>query len=57
MSNFKTSIVAKHQKIEGGHFDDFLRKKSLNAEKTECGDPLVSYVTRKKRKNLFGSVP
>ena len=30
------------KKIEGGHFCDFLQKKSHNAEKTGKGDPLVS---------------
>ena len=45
-----------------GPFGEFFsRKKFNNAEKTETGetDPLslpVLYVTRKKRKNLFGSV-
>ena len=40
LSDFSTSIVAKHQKIEGGHFGNFFRKRSHNAKKTERGDHL-----------------
>ena len=37
-SQFLTSIVAKHQKIEGGPFGEFFfGKKSHNAEETERG--------------------
>ena len=35
--DFLTSIVAKHQKVEGGIF---FQEKSHNAEKTERGDHL-----------------
>ena len=39
--DFVTSIVAKHQKNEGGSFGEKnVRKKSHNAEKIERGDPL-----------------
>ena len=34
----------------------FSKKKSRSAKKNERGEPLVWYVTRKNRKNLFGSV-
>ena len=60
LSHFLTSIVAKHQKIEGGPFGEKKFRKSLTMpKKTERGDPLVSrycMLTRKKRKNLFGSL-
>ena len=60
LSDFSTSIVAKHQKIEVGPFEEmFFFKKSHNAEKTERGDALVSpgnVCYAEKRKNLFGSV-
>ena len=50
----------KTSKIEGGPFEEiFLQKKSHNAEKTECGDPLVSpgiACYAEKRKTPFGSV-
>ena len=40
---FNIHFVAKHQKIEGGHFREFFWKKSLiMPKKTERGDPLVS---------------
>ena len=41
LSHFLASIVAKHQKTEGGPFGEFLFRKSLTMlEKTEKGDPL-----------------
>ena len=43
LSDFLTSFVAKHQKIEEGTvWGIFSRKKSHNAKKTENGDPLIS---------------
>ena len=43
LSDFWTSIVAKHQQIEGRTlWGTFVRKKSNNDEKTERGYPLVS---------------
>ena len=53
--DFLTSIVVKHQKIEGAPFGDFLGKKSHIAEKTEKGDRLVSpgtvcYAEKHKKK-------
>ena len=52
--------VAKHQKNAGGPFGElFFQKKSRSAEKNERGtlwSRPVWYVTRKNRKNLFGSV-
>ena len=54
--------VAKHQKkMQGGPFGEknFSEKKSRSAEKNERGtlwSRPVWYVTRKNRKNLFGSV-
>ena len=59
---FNVHFVAKHQKIEGGPFGGkiFSGKKSHNPEKKLKGGTLWSrpvwYVTRKNRKNLFGSV-
>ena len=58
---FNIHFVAKHQKIEGGHFREFfLEKKSHNAEKKLKGGTLWSrpvwYVTRENRKDHFGSV-
>ena len=54
---FLTSIVAKHQKIEGGPFGEFFwEKKSDKAEKTEKGDLLVSLGTvyyAEKQENPF----
>ena len=44
ISDFLTSIVAKHQKIEGGPFGEksFPKKSLAVPKKTERGDPLVS---------------
>ena len=58
LSDFLTSIVAKHQKIEGDPLGKFSSKKVSQCRKKLKGDPLVSpgTVTRKNRKNLFGSV-
>ena len=58
---FNIHFVAKHQKIEGGSFEEifFRKKKSHNAEKTERGtlwSRPVWYVMWENRKNLFGSV-
>ena len=57
---FSTSAVAKLQKIEGGPFGEFFRK-SLTMPKKVKGGTLYSrpvlYVTRKKRKKHFGSIP
>ena len=58
---FNIHSVAKHQKIAGGTLwgKFFSKKKSRSAEKNERGESLVSpgiEVTRKNRKNLFGSV-
>ena len=60
LSHFLTSIVAKHQKIEGGTlWGNFFSKKSLTMPKNWKGDPLVSpgmVCYAKKAKNLFGLV-
>ena len=59
---FNVHFVAKHRKIEGGPFRGkyFFRKKvSQCRKKTERGtlwSRPVWYVTRKNRKNFFGSV-
>ena len=59
---FNIHSVAKHQKNAGGPFGEkfFFEKKSRSAEKKTKGGTLWSrpvwYVTRKNRKNLFGSV-
>ena len=58
---FQHHSVAKHQKNAGGPFEEklFSKKKSRSAEKNERGSLWsrpVWYVTRKNRKNLFGSV-
>ena len=49
---FNIHSVAKHQKIEGGPFGEFFSKKT---ERGAFNLPVL-YVTRKKMKNLFGSV-
>ena len=58
LSHFLTSIVAKHQQVEGGPLVKFFRKK-YNAEKTK-GEPfsLSRYcmLRGKRAKNFFGSV-
>ena len=41
MGFFNTLSVAKHQKNEGGPFEEFFKKKSHNAKKLK-GGPLVS---------------
>ena len=55
---FSTSILSLNiKKLKGENF--YFRKKSHSAEKTERGtlwSHPVCYVTRKNRKNLFGSV-
>ena len=55
LSNFLTSIVAKHRKIEGGPFGEnlFSRKKS-QCQKNESRDPLdspgiVCYAEKKEK--------
>ena len=59
---FNIHSVAKHQKNAGGPFGEkfFSEKKSLAVPKKMKGGSLWSrsvwYVTRKNRKNLFGSV-
>ena len=58
---FNIHSVAKHQKNAGGPFGEifFSKKKSRSAEKMKGGSLWsrpVWYVTRKNRKNLFGSV-
>ena len=58
---FNIHSVAKHQKNAGGPFGKkfFFEKKSRSAEKNERGSLWSRpewYVTRKNRKNLFGSV-
>ena len=58
---FNIHSVAKYQKKAGGPFGEkfFFRKKSHSAEKNERGSLWsrpVWFVTRKNRKNLFGSV-
>ena len=59
---FNIHSVAKHQKMQGGPFGGkfFFRKNSLAVPKKMKGGNLWSrpvwYVTRKNRKNLFGSV-
>ena len=59
---FNIHSVAKHQKNAGGPFGEkfFFRKKSLAVPKKMKGGSLWSrpvwFVTRKNRKNLFGSV-
>ena len=58
---FNIHSVAKHQKNIGGTlWEIFFRKKSLAAPKNMKGGSLWSrpvwYITRKNRKNFFGSV-
>ena len=57
---FKHPLLQNIKKLKAAPFvEKFFEKKSHNAEKTEREDPLVSpvlYVTRKKRKNIFGPV-
>ena len=58
---FNIHSVAKHQKKAGGTLwgKIFSKKKSRSAEKNERGSLWsrpVWFVTRKNRKNLFGSV-
>ena len=58
LSHFSTSIVAKHQKNEGGPFGEkkFPEKILTLPKKTERGTLQslpVRYVTRKNRKNLL----
>ena len=58
---FNIHSVAKHQKNAGGPFEEFfLEKKVSQCRKKMKGGSLWSrpvwYITRKNRKNLFGSV-
>ena len=57
---FLTSVVAKHQKIEGEPFEEISKQKSHNAEKTEKGlGQMVHFDTIKFRRTfveLFRSV-
>ena len=59
---FNIHSVAKHQKMQGGPFGEkfFFEKKVSQCRKKMKGGSLWSrpvwYVTRKNRKNLFGSV-
>ena len=56
---FNIHSLAKHQIIEGGPFGELFSKKSLTTPKKLKWGPFslpVLYVTRKRGKNLFGSV-
>ena len=54
MRLFNIHSVAEHQKIEGGTIWESFFSKSLNAEKSERGDPLESgTVLRGKTKKPF----
>ena len=60
--DFSTSILSQNiKKMQGGPFEEekFRKKMSRSAEKMKGGSLWsrpVWYVTRKNRKNLFGSV-
>ena len=61
LRDFPTSILAQNsKKLKGEHFGEknFSEKKSRSAKKIETGtlwSRPVKYVTRKNRKNFFGS--
>ena len=61
-SRFLTSIVAKHQKIEGGPFGDFFFEKSLTKPKKLKGEDglvspgIVGYVEKEEKPFWFNSL-
>ena len=61
LTDFLTSIVAKHQKIERGPFEETNSKKVSQCQKTARGDSLVSsgilcYAEKQEKRFWFSSL-